>query len=209
MKSALFHILAAAGLVFVLSGCTGSMFVLTPHGERARIVLSNEVVLKAELLCLQEDALVVVVSSGGEALSLGEKEKIVGLPFSRIHAVSIEGYSNRRWVVPWIAFEVVPSLLLTVAAASVEGTNVMQGGMILGAFAALNGLVLYVSTPKPPEVTEFDQPEGLERLNLYTRFPQGLTPAELQQIMEKYDQQRYRVWDRDSVKVVSGHLDGS
>ena len=191
----------AVGLYLViLGGCTGEMFVLKPDGDRADIMLDDSTHITAELITVDEERIFLRLESGWDALQVPEEEKIVGLPTRSVAQVEILGYSNKNWVTPWVALEVVPAVLLSVTVGVYNNSfeDALKGMLILGGIAGLNGLILSVSTPTPPRYANLQMRVHVDELKKYARFPQGLTPEQMSRFAATYGQERYRMLKTDT-----------
>lgn len=185
----------AIGLYLViLGGCTGEMFVLKPDGDRADFTLADSTRFTAELITIDKELLYVRLESGWDALQVPQKEKIVGFPTRSVKEVHVQGYSNRNWVTPWIALEVVPTIVLSITAGVYYDIGyALEGLFILGAVTGLNGLLLSQGTPPPPRYNNLQMQSNVSELKKYARFPQGLTPEQMDRLAATYGQNGYRI----------------
>jgi len=185
-------------LLFV-AGCVGEQFMLKPEGDEATITLKQGQVFEGRLLAIntEERALYTELTSGGEKIGVNEGEKIVGLPLDSLQSVTIQHYVNKSWVFPWVFSQVIPPILLGIAA-SREGAS--GGGVFLVSLipAFASGLILVFSEPDPPQIQSEFSSDKIENLNLYTRFPLGLNPDQLHRIASLHGQKAVRIlWDAE------------
>jgi hypothetical protein len=175
-----------------LAGCTGQMFVLNPEGDQAKITLSGDFDIMAELLAVNDSILYVNIIYGGKAIGVSPEESLVGLELDGVSQITVQGYTNKRWILPWVGLQVVPPILLGFAASSVS-----EDGLAVWGFfsipAVISGIFMGRGSSKKPEISNTFTPEKISELKKYTRYPLGLNDGQLRKIAESHGQQNYRV----------------
>jgi hypothetical protein len=132
-----------------------------------------------------EDSILMIIKSGQNNIS-GE---IYNFPKDNIQYIKIEDYVNYKWQGAIFAYEVVPILLLFVAASAADAES--PGSLaILFVPALLNFLGFAASTPDPPGVVDPFQSEQLFELKKYSRFPQGLNDGQLKSLLSIHNQDK-------------------
>jgi len=180
-------------------GCTGSLFTITPEGDSATIAIEQRPDLSAKLLAInRKDSVLYVSASSANSDTLAVKnDEIIGIKLDAIHSITIQNYTNKEYVMPWIAFQAVPTVLLVVAASSAGVENLGRGTVILSLPSLFSGLLLFASTPKDPTITTTE----LDELNKYTRFPLGLSNSQLQKLIRMQDQKELRIIGQNSSPI--------
>jgi hypothetical protein len=177
-------------LAFVtLVSCAPQSKLLQPTGDRATVAIRNRVTFLGELLAVSDSTVLFKIESA--IASALPQEKIISVRVDDLQSITIAGYSNKSWVTPLVAFEVVPALLLTAAASSAEA----EAGSVLLIFSippALTYIAFATSTPRAPKFEHPFTPAQLESLKKFARFPQGLTLAQLEQLLVANQQSKIR-----------------
>lgn len=182
---------------FIFGGCTGSLFTIAPEGDYAEISLMQNPPFTAELLAI--DSLnnllyVKLKNQDSQKENLGINY-IVGIHMDIIQSITIQGYKNKEWVLPWVTLQVVPTILLGIAAAQVESTKAGKVVIGFGIPTSISGLLLASSSPKVPKIASGFTSSTFKEFNKYTRFPLGLNSGQLQQLLQANNQEDLRIID--------------
>jgi len=171
-------------LSVILTSCTPPEKLLKPTGDTASIVLQNNLSLEGELLTLVDSTLYVKTDFDSDQLNFSNSDEIVSLHISEIQSVKVSGYSNKKWIIPVIALEFIPAILLGIAASSEEvDENFGEVFLTFSLIPITNALFFAFKTPKTPQFKHPFSAKNLFELKKYTRFPQGLTPAQLDELL--------------------------
>ena len=162
--------------------CAAQTQLLKPGGDMASIFMLNQSGMVGEVLAISDNTIYFGIKSGLPNAQRPSVGRIIGVHVNALDFIEIKGYSNRKWIPALIAFEVVPTLLLGIAAASdgVEPLPIMAMSSIP---IVINLAILAASTPASPRFERPFTPEKLEELRKYARFAQGLTAAQLEQLL--------------------------
>ena len=192
MKKRLFPYSVCFAALVSLMGCTPQKELLKPTGDTATVYMRDNPRFVGELLAVNDRTLYFYVESGLPGSQVPSQERIIGVHVDALNSIKIEGYSNRKWIPALIAFEVIPTVLLDIAAASEDAA---AGGFMLvfSIPTAINAAIFAASTPKTPGIEARISSRELEELRKYARFPQGLTPAQLDLLLLVNGQSEMRI----------------
>ena len=170
------------GIVFILFfvGCAPKINYLSPKGDNTEVQLTDNSIVKGELLMVSDSEICVVVGSPIKSITKNVKYELHIIPVQRIQKLKIKGYSNKKWIGSTVAFQLVPVLLLGLAAGSVNPDNTL-GVMGISSVPALLSLgFLAAGTPPDPGIKYPITSDQLNSIRKYAHFPQGLTANELE-----------------------------
>ena len=170
-------ILMSLTIIF-LSACGSTQYTLKPGGDTADITTRKQIVLKGELLSLQDNSAYIV--------SNDKIPKVVRVAFSDIRSIEIEGYANRKWVGPWVVFQVIPTALFTIAAGSAGASIAVAFAMF--AFPTVTTFAFLDSGTPPTPHCDSPVMEDIFTLRKYARFQQALDRDQLQKVLVQYGQ---------------------
>ena len=138
-------------LVFLVSmiACIPETRNLTPSGDKAEIKTRDNKLYSGELLVVNESAIIMHINSGQKSINEG----IYKFPRDQIQYIKIEDYVNTKWQGAILGFEVVPIVLLFIAAAAADVES-PAGIAILFIPVLINYAIFAASTPDPPGVTD-------------------------------------------------------
>jgi hypothetical protein len=178
----------AFAVTSILASCSPVDEVLRPEGDAVEVAMVGKRVIEGELIAVTDSELIVLavpdrskidsVWTPGAAPARSNVQYIQHLPLDRVHQVSVKGYVNRNWVGSVVAFELIPTILLVGAAASVEA----ESGAVLafgGGLTVLTYFILEASTPSVPKFQEPFVPSVRESVRRHSRFAQNLTEEQL------------------------------
>jgi hypothetical protein len=173
-----------------MMSCIPQIRNLKPTGDTAEIKTKSNRIYTGELLTVTEDSVLAFIKSGQKDIS----GVVYNFPKDNIQYIKIEDYINYKWQGAILGFEVVPILLLFVAATAAEVDS--PGGLaILFVPVLLNYIGFAASTPDPPGVVDPFQSEQLVALRKYSRFPQGLNDRQLKSILSTINQAKIPLAD--------------
>ena len=172
-------------LSFLLQSCSPVNLTPKPSGDIATIKMKTGKIHEGEFLFTKENNIYLFLEKSLDDKRFSTSKIIAKANISEITSFKIEGYSNKKWILPVVLFEVIPALLLTIAASSAEANS----GAVL-AISSLPAIIttsLYlISTPSPPHLTEREMLYKLKEFSKYARFPQGLNDDQLDSFMKIY-----------------------
>ena len=172
--------------------CAAQNQLLKPGGDTATILMLDQREFVGEVLAVSDTTIYFNIESGLPDVQVPTVGRIIGVHVNALAFIEIKGYSNRQWIPALIAFEVIPTLLLGLAAASVdaEASEIM---LIVSIPTVINLAIFAASTPAPPRFERPFTPEKLEELRKFARFAQGLTDAQLEQLLFVNKQSKVRL----------------
>ena len=164
--------------------CAAQTQLLKPGGDTATIFMLDQSGMVGEVLAISDNTIYFDIKSGLPNAQRPSVGRIIGVHVNALDFIEIKGYSNRKWIPALIAFEVVPTLLLGIAAASPDSFVEVLPFMAMSSIpTVINLAILAASTPASPRFERPFTPEKLEELRKYARFAQGLTAAQLEQLL--------------------------
>lgn len=173
MKKYLFILLC---IVLILS-CTSSVKFLKPHGENISIKFIDGGKLKGELLALDDDML--FCESDGLLYKIKEEN---------VSKIYVADYSLKNKKI----ITMLPPMLVCGMFAIIGFTgDDPEHKVILGIAALLPIPTFFFGDPKVDFSTPFEG-DDLEKLKLYSRYPQGLTEEQWEQVLKYCDQDTFK-----------------
>jgi hypothetical protein len=172
-------------LAAILTGCGTSEYVLKPTGDIAKVTTDQDGIIIGELLSIQDSTIYLVTDYDTARPERKAGGAISSCQIAHITSIEIEGYSDRSWVTSVLLLEGVPTILLTAAASSAKA----NAGSVFLAFSiptVLTWIAFEASTPAPPKADFPVTSDKLADLKKYSRFPQGLTPDNLDKLRKMY-----------------------
>jgi hypothetical protein len=109
---------------------------------------------------------------------------ILKIGLNNIKSIEIEGYADMSWVGGVIVLQVIPAILLNIAAISVDEDN-FPATLTFFLPALLTTVFFDESTPPKPSFKMPFTPQMKEDLKVYTRFPQYLTDEQYKLFIAK------------------------
>ena len=177
-------ILPIVSIVIVsgLNSCAPQIRSLQPNGDTAQIILKDKREFVGELLAISDSTVLADLQPGSKDRSDLSKRRITEIHFDDLQSIRINDYSNTKWKQAIILFEVIPTILMGIAAGS-EDTEPLQVMAILSIPTFLSLAILASSTPAPPGITAPHSTDQFMDMKKYSRFPQGLTGAQLDKLL--------------------------
>jgi hypothetical protein len=176
------HILTAIFIVLALAGCS-SLDTVHYTGETTTLTVKSHPV-EAELLCIADSCLYVIPAADACAKYRLTSGAVYTVPYLELQGMEVENIANNDWTYGILLMEVVPAILMGAAAASYgEGESFLPVTGALLIPAALNALLFVGGTAETPSVDKNGSPNAYRELRRYARFPQGLTPSQLESFM--------------------------
>ena len=178
-------IICIIGLITFMS-CASQTLLLNPTGDTASVTLLNQTVHIGELLAINDTTIYIKIISNDyiSTTTTAINPRIASISIGSIKSIEIKGYSNTQWKTGLILFEVIPSILMGIAAHSYSDDNnpfLIAG--VLSIPTLLNLALFKYSTPEPPRLDHPIESTHLEKLKKYARFPQGLSMPQLKQLL--------------------------
>jgi hypothetical protein len=174
----MFCLISMASILF-FNGCAPNIKYLSPKGDDTEVRLTDNTLIKGELLMVSDSTICVVVGPPIKSITKNAKYELHIVPVQRIQQVKIKGYSNKKWVGSVVAFQLVPALLLGLSAASADADAMAVIG--ISSVPTLFSLgLLAAGTPSDPGIKYPITSDQLNEIRKYAHFPQGLTVNELE-----------------------------
>jgi hypothetical protein len=176
MRKKILSVILACLCLYQLSCVVSENIHLSPQGQGIHIDLKSGNQVKGELLSFQDGVLYVFDKSEGHG-------RIVEIASEDLVSARIRGLANTKWVGFVIGLEVVPAAIFfgeLVAYTEVAGT----GFILLSLPVILTTALFAVSTPGGPSFRTEDMQTGTAAdIRKYARFPQGLSPDQLGELL--------------------------
>lgn len=177
-------------LFLMLAGCSSSIKAIKPGGETVEVELKSGREMEVELIMVTDSSLLILHTPETRSTS-SLARGIYKISLTQLKSVKVENYSNDTWITPVLVFQVVPSVLFTIAAAG-EGAELSGAGiLILFGPPVLTALLLASSQPPAPGVAEPLIQEHINELRKYARFPNGLSPEQMAAFLAGYRQDTF------------------
>lgn len=174
--------LILGGLALFSLSCGSTKDLLPPLGDGVTITTLDGRTHSGEFLWVDSTTVYILVVTKGKP-----GQKVCFAPISSLKSLRVSGYSNREWTTSLLLFQVLPTIVLAVEAASY--THDKTSGpilLILGAPTVLTWVLLEASTPPDPAV---HMPFlGMDEILKYARFPKGLTDDQRLQFLQSFGQ---------------------
>jgi len=183
------HILLIIFIVIISLACSASFRQLKPYGDKATMRVNSNI-RSFELLAIDQTGLLVISPDDHYERTTSSPAKIYRIPKEQISDIKIEGYSNKNWILPVIIFQVIPAILLIIAASSAGAEMSAAGYAILLGPPALTLILFSSSTPADPAYHNPLDAQKLKDLKKYTRYPQGLSEKQLSFLLRAHDQEQ-------------------
>lgn len=180
---------ASLALMLLLVGCTPTAVIsLSETGDEA-IVETPQGRLTGELVGVADSLLYVVVHESEGASTTRMPGRLVGIAPTSVRTIKIRGYSVKSWIPGVIILQVIPAILMGIAASQVEAEGALGVTAVLMVPAGVTALLFGAATPAHPGAEAPLTDDALQRLRKYARYPQGLQPAYLQALLQQLGQQ--------------------
>jgi hypothetical protein len=167
-------------LILLFESCAPEIRYLLPTGDDIEVQLTDSNLIRGELLMVTDSAIFVVVAPPPKYSSGNAVYELNVIPVPQIKKLTIKGYSNRKWRTSIVAFELVPAILLGLAAASADAENPMAVTGIVSIPTIFSLALLSAGTPAEPGVYPPITRDQLNGIRKYAHFPQELTAGEFE-----------------------------
>jgi len=172
--------LMGIALILLFEGCAPKITYLSPTGDDTEVRLTDNNLIRGELLMVSDSEIFVVVAPPPKLTSESAVYELHIVPVNQIQKLTIKGYSNRKWGASIVAFELVPAILLGLAAASADAENPMAVTGIVSIPTLFSFVLLAAGTPPEPGIDHPITRDQLNGIRKYAHFPQELTAEELE-----------------------------
>jgi hypothetical protein len=150
---------------------------LKARGTFGKIQLNEFASIRAELLSVNDTALIIKRANESNAVELYKHEQI--------RSLELEGISNGIWRPLLILIGVIPVISLITGLADSRGSDGITFGLVGGIITVLSYIGFETTEPR----TEYKWPltsADRSQLQLYTRFPYGVTDEQLKSLKSSY-----------------------
>lgn len=174
--------------------CTGSKYTIQNKGDTAQIdiVNPNSSLIRAfhtEVeIVIVTDTSIIALQYNDNIPTESQFGKVIEIPFNNIKQIEILGYSNNRWILPVILFQVVPAIILTITGITASSENAIIIAPLLIP-AMLTSLLFAVSDTEAPSFKGTNLFQEKEKLKLYAKFPNGLSPENFIRFLSLHGQE--------------------
>jgi hypothetical protein len=153
-------------------------------GDNASVVLRNHSEFIGEIVAVSDSTVLFNTQPELQSPQGSFQQRFVVVQVDDLESITIKGYSNRKWTGAVIGFEVVPAILLGLAAGIADSDITGEVFLISAIPPLLNFIAFEASTPKPPKFEYPITAERLKDLKKYARFPQGLTTEQHKRFLQ-------------------------
>ncbi|MBN1449029.1 MAG: hypothetical protein JXA28_13950 [Bacteroidetes bacterium] len=179
----------SALILLCTDGCS-TLDQVTVQGETVSMLV-GPVEIEAELLLLTDSAAYIIPHIARPPIQGIEPGKIYRADHSVFPQFTVEGLVNTDWV-PWLlGMQVIPAILVGIEAAAYSDANsfpAVTGIMLIP--TALNAL-FFLGGSAAADIPPFhrnDPKTPVKDYIRYAHFPQGLTPEQLQLLLQAHGQ---------------------
>lgn len=154
---------------------------LSPEGQKIRLDLKSGHKVDGELLSFQDGVLYVVDKS--------EKHpRIIEIASADLVSANIRGLANKKWIGFVLGLEVAPAAIFVAELAT--HTDKAGEGALLLTLPVILTTVLFATNPARSLSFRTEDMETMSAASIrkYARFPQGLSPDLLDELLRQYGQ---------------------
>ncbi|MCX8106232.1 MAG: hypothetical protein N3D80_10230 [Ignavibacterium album] len=178
-------------LSVILISCGGSEYVVKYNGDEVEINSLSEKLYEGELLALTNEEMIILLKYKDNKTDTNIKHEIASINFGKIGSVTVKGYSDKEWRTGVWLMQIIPALAIGLEAGAYTGEIV--GGLAFGLLLTIPGWITYLifdaASPDPPQWnSDVNDKESFKQLNIYTRFPMGITQSQLEELLKYYNQ---------------------
>lgn len=175
----------------ILISCAGSEYVVKYNGDRVEITTSSDILYEAELIAITKDGMIILLNYEVENYKDNEKPKVSSINFDQIKSITVNGYSDKEWRTGVWLTQIIPALAIGFEAGAYSGQ--MGAGLAFGLVMTIPGWITYLifdsASPDPPQwSSDVNDKESFKQLNIYARFPMGIAPSQLEELLQYYNQ---------------------
>jgi hypothetical protein len=174
-------------LILLDESCAPNIRYLSPTGDDIKVHLADNNLIRGELLMVSDSEIFVVVAPPLKCTPENAVYELHIVPVHQIQKLTIKGYSNGEWRANIVIFELIPAILLGLAAASADIDNPMAVTGVASIPTLFSFALLAVGTPPEPGA---DYPINNDQLNCirkYAHFPQELEANELERYLSLHN----------------------
>ena len=153
---------------------------LSPEGQGIRIDLKSGHRVDGELLSFQAGVFYVIDKSEGHP-------RIIEIASADLVSASIRGLANKKWIGYIIGLEAVPAAIF--AGEWADNTKIGAEALLLSLPAILTTLIFATNRAGSPSFrTDGIGTMAAADMRKYARFPQGLSPDLIDELLRQYGQ---------------------
>jgi hypothetical protein len=179
MKRKFLAVILAALWLYQLSCVVQSRVRLSPEGQGIRVDLKSGQRVKGELLSFQDRTFYILDKSEGPG-------RIVRISGADVASVQINSFRNSNWIPFVIGFEVLPAAVLTGTQMSTNNGD-LNPAMLLTFLPALFTTLGFATVESKESFEDVLIGSDLP-IRKHARFPQGLTPDQLDELLRQFGQ---------------------
>jgi len=175
-------------ITILFSTCGLGPKILTYEGDKAEIEMKGGLQFTGELIMVTDTALYVISDLGSDQSATIKPNKIYQLSYTDINQITIDGYVNKGWLPGVIVFNIIPAVLMMIAASSADAEISGTGVLILFAPPLLTLAIFSATQPDAPGHSSPFTTEQLNELKKYARYHTSLGDQQFRVILQKYGQ---------------------
>lgn len=175
----------------ILISCAGSEYVVKYNGDEVEITTSSDILYEAELIALTEEEIIILLNYEDENYYENEKPKVASINLDQIKSITVKGYSDKEWKSHVMVLQIAPAVILglTMAAFSENVGAGLAFSLVLTIPGWITYLIFDAASPDPPQWnSDVNDKESFKQLNIYARFPIGITQSQLEELLKYYNQ---------------------
>jgi hypothetical protein len=174
-------------VILLLCGCSSSKYTISRFGDKALLLFNNGLEIECEIISISDSSIIFSLLPEHHYDYTLLPQTIYDVNINEIKSISIEGFDGKGWGTSVIITQLIPVGLLVVAALSAE----MDIGPVLTVFsppAILTSVLFVASEGETPSWNKSDSSKTINELNIYSRFPMGLSSNEIANLLKNSNQ---------------------
>ncbi len=184
-----FMILLCSTVMFVLINCSSPRYIVSEKGDKANVELIDGRCFSSEIVLISDTAIFF--------LELPEDTANFPVLFyvnnKDLKSISIKGYNGSGWVAPVLTLQVLPAVLMAIAASSVKdnnygGFNSVGIGVLFAIPAAVTALIFASTEGDTPHWDDSMPLDEIKNLKIYSRYPKGLSMKQMELLIQMNNQ---------------------
>ncbi len=174
-------------LSILLFNCSSPKYTVSAIGDKAKVELKDGSEFSGEIVLICDTSIIFSVASEDP-----ETAPVLIYTLNKdIKHISVQGYSGSEWIAPVLIFQVLPAVLLAIAAGS-EGMNGVGIGVIFALPAAITTLIFASTEGKTPQWDDSMPQNGIKNLRIFSRYPLYLSRNQMELLLKMYNQKQIR-----------------
>lgn len=174
-------------ILVLFVGCFSQQHIVSGYGDNAILKFQNGNKLECEIICFLDSTIIFSPLPEHHFSYSSLPRTLYYVSIDNLKSISIEGYDGKGWKKNVLLFQVIPTCLFTIAAATAE-VQVTPAILIGGIPTLITTLFFLGSEVNAPQWNNKDSLNQIFNLNIYSRYPNGLNNIQISKLLEQSDQ---------------------